>query len=121
MRKLVELDPISKGFLEVDEKRLQREAQALKEYILSAPVEEEQQLRYRTEILPIAEAALKGTLELPYRGYIPYVWESGEGLLPPRYRSLEASFLVTATGDHREIPEIVVQDGKEYAWMEFED
>ena len=25
MRKLVELDPISKGFLEVDEKRLKRE------------------------------------------------------------------------------------------------
>ena len=121
MRKLVELDPISKGFLEVDEKRLQREAQALKEYILSAPVEEEQQLRYRTEILPIAEAALKGTLELPYRGYIPYVWESGEGLLPRSFSTLRADFLVSASGSHLDVPEIILKDDKEYAWMEFED
>lgn len=121
MRKLVELDPVSKRFMEVDTKRLKREAKILKEYILSAPAEEERQLRYRSEILPIVEAALNGTLELPYRGYMPYVWEGGEGLLPPHYRKLEANFLVVAKGSHIRVPEIVMQDGKEYAWMEFED
>ena len=121
MRKLVELDPVSKRFMEVDTKRLNRAAQALKEYILAAPSEEEQQLRYSKEILPIVEAALNGTLDLPYRGYIPYVWEGGEGLLPPGYRSLEANFLVAVKGSHLDVPEIAVKDGKEYAWMEFED
>ena len=97
MRKLVELDANGR-FMEVDTKCLKRAALALKEYILAAPPEEERQLRYRSEILPIVEAVLNGTLELPYRGYMPYVWEGGEGLLPPDYRSLEANFLVAVTG-----------------------
>lgn len=121
MRKLVELDPVSKRFMEVDVKCLKRAALALKEYILAAPAEEEQLLRYRSEILPIVEAALNGTLELPYRGYWPYAQESDEDLLPPRYRSLEADFYIPAMGSHLNVPKIVVQDGKEYAWMEFED
>ena len=121
MRKLVELDPVSKRFMEVDTKCLKRVALALKEYILAAPPEEEERLRYRSEILPIVEAALNGTLELPYRGYRPYVWESGEGLLPRTFFSHYADFFVPAAGSHIDVPKIVVQDGKEYAWMEFED
>lgn len=120
MRKLVELDANGR-FMEVDVKCLKRAALALKEYILAAPAEEEEQLHYRDEILPIVEAALNGALELPYRGYRPYVWEGGEGLLPRSYSRLEANFLVAVTGTPLDVPEIVVKDGKKYAWMEFED
>lgn len=121
MRRLVELDPVSKRFMEVDTKRVKREALALKEYILAAPAEEEEQFRYRSEILPIVEAALNGTLELPYRGYWPYQWEGGEGLLPRNYSRLEANFYIPVMGSHLDAPKIIVKDGKEYAWMEFED
>lgn len=120
MRKLVELDTNGR-FMEVDAKCLKREAAALKEYILSASAEEEQQFRYRDEILPIVEGALNGTLELPYQGYRPYVWESSEGLLPRKFFSLRANFIVAVTGTPLDIPEIVVKDGKKFAWMEFED
>ena len=60
-------------------------------------------------------------MELPYRGYMPYVWEGGEGLLPRNYSRLEADFYIPVTGSPLYAPEIVVKDGKKYAWMEVED
>lgn len=59
------------------------------------------------------------------RGYIttnhPHNWEIREGLLPDRYHDFSAPFYNTIRGALYEPPEVIVKDGKYFAWAEFED
>jgi hypothetical protein len=70
--------------------------------------------------LPIVEAALNGTLPLPYKGRRPHSRDLGEGLLPREYTIISAPFYNTIRGANRSI-ETVNKDGKRYAWVEFEE
>lgn len=71
MRKLVLLDP-SGALTEVDPKLLRREASALKAYVESASKGEERLFQYRKKLLPLVEAALSGSVQIPFKGDDPY-------------------------------------------------
>src|SRR5258706_441637 len=69
--------------------------------------------------IPLVDAALNGTMTLPYKGWEPHMRELGEGLLPGEYTRISAPFYNTIRGANRSI-ETVTKDGKRYAWAEFE-
>ena len=137
MRKLVKLDP-NLYLTEIDMKSMRREALALKAYIESAPQQEEELFQYKTKILPLVEAALNGSLQIPYRDE-PYSWRLMlEGLAPmllDEFLDPYAAFFNRIRGsagcsdpaylrtgkiaDYH--PEIIEKDGEQYQWVEFED
>lgn len=132
MRKLVLL--ASNGALtEIDQEALRREASALKAYVESASKEEERLFQYRKKLLPLVEAALNGSVQIPFKGDDPYsAYLMMEGLspeLPEELQELYFGFVNRIRGssicglkDIRDYkPEIVVKDGQRYEWVEFED
>lgn len=138
MKKLVKLD--ANGWLtEIDQKALAREAHALRTYIESAPAKEEEIFQYKNKVLPLVEAAISGTLMLPYKGEDPYSWrlmlEDLAPMLTDAFRTIYSAFIVRIHGhpmpvapSYREtgdalkyIPAIVEKDGDRYEWVEFED
>ncbi len=139
MRKLVLLTNRYGALTEVDPKALRREALALKTCIESAPRKEEKQFQYRQKLLPLVEAALNGTLQIPLKGDGPYPvrWmeEGFEPWLPEPLSEMYFTFLGRVRGvahlsapsylkthdimDY--VPEIVEKDGQRYEWVEFED
>jgi hypothetical protein len=70
--------------------------------------------------LPLVDAALNGTMPLPYKGWESHMRELGEGLLPRDYTRVSAPFYNTIRGAHLTPPQIIEKDGKRYAWAEFE-
>lgn len=121
MKRLVQLDPVSKSFVEVDQKKMQRTARLLRTYLLGLdPMRDT--YRIREQVLPIVDAALDGSLKVPISPLdMPLRWELTEGLLPREYSRIAAPFFNTIMGSHRTVPQIVEKDGKLYAMMEFED
>lgn len=138
MRKLVKLDP--HGYLtEIDMKDMRRKALALKAYIESAPRHEEELFQYKAKVLPLVEAALNGSLQIPYKGGEPYSWrlmlEGLEPMLLDEFADLYAPFCNRIDGSSRwsnpgflrtgEISDyhadIVEKDGEQYQWVEFEE
>ncbi len=139
MRKLVLKDKDG-ALTEADPKALRREALALKAYIESAPKREEQKFQYRVKLLPLVEAALNGTLEIPYKEPEPYnlrlSLEGFEPMLPQPFSSeVYSPFINRIRGSalcsdptylkNKDIldysPVIIEQNGQRYQWVEFED
>lgn len=138
MRKLVKLN--SRGLLtEIDIKVMRRKALALKAYIESAPKQEEELFQYKAKVLPLVEAALNGSLQIPHKAEEMYSWrlmlDGLAPMLPDEFDELYASFLNRIEGSpHWSNPEflrtenlsdyhpdIVEKDGEQYEWVEFED
>lgn len=71
--------------------------------------------------LPIVETALDGSMVLPYKGWRPHSWELREGMLSREYTKISAPFYNTIHGALCVPPEVIMKDGKYYAWTEFED
>jgi len=135
MRKLVRLDE-NCWLTEVDPKALRREAEALQAYILQAPTGEAREFKYHEKLLPLIEAALDGTLPIPYKGDEPYngrlILDGLQPNLPNNASSLYSRFLLRIKGSARlssksvdaegyYIPDEVMIDGQRYEWVEFED
>lgn len=118
IRKLVQLD--EDGWcMEIDPVKLKRVAAQFKEWLETVDPEKDE-FGFLEKDLPLVEAALSGTLPLPYKGYDPHNWEFREGLLPRAYTMISAPFYNTIRGANRSI-ETVSKDGKRYAWAEFEE
>lgn len=121
MRRLVELDPETLRFTEVDRKRLRREGGALRAY-LNGLTSENDRLGLRAQVGQLVDAVLRGTRTLPLDlCEVPFGRENTEGMLPRDFEELYAAFFVTALGEHREPPQIVEMEDKKWAWMDFED
>ena len=124
MKKLVELDPVTRTTKQFDEVKIARSAQALKEYLLSLAPDGDH-LHLRELVLPIVEKALSGRLDLPFDNRNkPLRRELGEGLLPAEYNKLAAPFFVAISGMSglgSDLIKPIRKEGKIYAWMEFED
>jgi hypothetical protein len=121
MRRLVQLDPETLRFTEVDRKRLRREGQALRAY-LNGLTSENDRLGLRAQVGQLVDAVLRGARTLPLDlREVPFGRESTEGLLSREFEDLYAAFFVTALGSHREPPQIVEKEGNKWAWMDFED
>jgi hypothetical protein len=118
MRKLVQLD--DDGWcVEIDLIKVRRVASEFKEWLMSVDAAQDQ-FGFVKQDLPLVEAALNGSMVLPYKGYEPHTRELGEGWLPREYTRISAPFYNTIRGANRSV-ETVQKDGKRYAWADFED
>ena len=120
MRKLVQLDEDTWGWSEIDPIKLRRTALELKAW-LSAVDPTQDPFGFLQYDLPLVEAALNGTMALPFKGSEPHTRELGEGWLPRNYTRISAPFYNTIRGAHLEPPAIVEVDGKRFAWADFEE
>jgi hypothetical protein len=120
MRKFVELDGEFGGMLEVDKVKLQRTAKAFKDWLLAIDPSNDP-FGFIKEDLPIVEAVLNNTLTLPYLGYKPHNWEIRERLVSDEYLEISSPFYNTIRGGLYEPPEVIMQDGRYYTWVDFED
>lgn len=136
MRKLVKKNKDGR-LTEVDPKALRREALVLQDYIDTASAAEKAEFKYSDWLQPIIDAALEGTLPVPYLDQ-PYNFRfMEEGLLPwlpLEFQNLYGRFLGRARGDptisspatiegrrynRQEWEEII--DGERYEWVVFEN
>jgi hypothetical protein len=120
IRKLVQLDDETWRWTEIDMVKLTRVANEFRTWLLSVDSGNDP-FRFLKQDLPLVDAALKGTMPLPYKGSEPHKRELGEGLLPKDYTRVSAPFYNTIVGAHIKPPEIVERDGTRFAWLEFED
>lgn len=120
IHKLVQLDDESWGWSEIDLVKLKRVALEFKTW-LDKQDPNNDQFCFIKKDLPIVEAALNGSLLLPYKKASPHNWELRDGLLPREYTKIAAPFYNTIRGAHLTPPEIIEKDGKRYAWAEFEE
>jgi len=120
MRKLVQLDDETWGWSEIDLAKLERVALDFKKWLLTVDPSDNS-FGFLTQDLPLVEAALIGSMRLPYKGFEPHTRELGEGGLPREYTRISAPFYNTIRGVHLSPPEIIEKDGKRYAWAEFEE
>lgn len=120
IKKLVELNGEYGGWLEIDPVKLKRVATEFKTWLLQIDPDNDPH-GFLAEDLPIVEAALNGKLPLPYSESDPHSWSLREGLLPREYTKVSAPFYNTIHGALYEPPEVIVKDGRYYAWTEFEE
>ena len=126
-RKLVRYDQWH--FTELDLICLKREAQTVKD-LIAAKIPADDPYEIHSLLLPILDACIRGEITKPFNEnseYISgnYLWDEGEGFLPPEYdRAFESAFSafsVTARGMAVYEKEKVIKDGITYAYMEFEE
>lgn len=122
--RLVELDSKTKLSKVVDKKRLHHETEQLRNLLLTL-TKDTDTLRLREKLLPICEGILDGKIESPlYSNDLPVkitrVFDSGEDF-PDGFLEIYATFSITATGGRVDYDRCFVQDGKLWAWMEFDD
>lgn len=120
-RRLVEIDSSTYYAKEVDVKRLQREASALKALLLSL---KDDSLRLRDKIVPYCDKALNAELTLPLDPYDEPIHLNrllDEGVeLPEGFTQLYSQFFNTAMGARVDVENIVNREGRLFGWMEFE-
>lgn len=119
IRKLVELDGEYGGWLEVDLVKLKRVATEFKKWLLTVDPNDDP-FGFLQKDLPIVQKALDGSLSLPYRQSNPHNWEIREGLLD-WYLEIAAPFYNTVRGALNETPQVIMKDGRYYAWAVFEE
>lgn len=123
--------------LEIDRKALRREASALQHYIDTASAAEKAEFNYSDWLQPVIDAALEGTLPVPYTDE-PYNFHfMQEDLLPwltLSFQNVYGPFLARLRGDsvfsspatlegrtyNRDEWE-VLRNGERFEWVAFED
>lgn len=124
MKRLVELDPQTMYALEVDEKRLRREAAELKSYLDQLP-DSQDQLNLKSTVMPFCDGALNGTMQFPIDTRmvplnISRILDVGDPI-PSGFEELYARFFNTAVGSRAEVRTPIHKNSKVYAYMEFEE
>jgi hypothetical protein len=120
IKKLVELNGEFGGWLEIDPVRLKRAAIEFKNWLLQIDPNNDVH-GFLEKDLPLVNSALDGTLPLPWRRSHPHSWELREDLLPRIYTNASADFYHTIRGSLEAPPEVIMKDGRYYAWAEWED
>ena len=130
VKRLVEISSgYGGGGREVDMVKLRRVAKEFKAWLLTIDPNDDP-FYFLEKDLPLVEAALNGTMKLPFIGNDPQGRLLTEGLLPREYSEISAPFYVTIRGsnlifdrdaDGNETGLTTIEkDGKRYAWAEFE-
>ena len=137
MLKLVKKRGEYGGLTEIDQKAMRREAQALIDYINSAPLEEEEKYGYKGRVIPVVKAALDGQLEIPYKGDVynaRFELEGWAPMLTEEFKKYYFPFLFriqgkTSLSSHsvklygKYVPGACeeIHNGEYYEWCDFED
>ncbi len=109
MRKLVQLD--EDGYcMEIDAVKLERVVQAFKAWLMTIDPQNDP-FGFLKQAFPLVEAALQGTLPLPFRDIRPHSKAWGEDWLLLTYTEISVPFYITIRGTERSI-ETVLKDGK---------
>lgn len=119
-QRLVKIHPETKCYLEIDPFRLKREATELKSFLENEFDRSDDQYKIFDNIMPLVNAALDGSLDLPFDKW-PLRYVSTEGLLPRSFTKLFAKFKCTASGTPLERLTITLIDGEAFALMDFEE
>lgn len=120
IKKLVELDGEYGGWLEIDPVKLKRVATEFKHW-LETECPRTDEFNIYKQNTPIVDAALAGEMKLPYKGFCPHNWELREGLLSRAYTLNRADFYNTIRGSLDAPPDVIMKDGRYFAWTEWED
>lgn len=120
VRKLIQLDEESWGWTEIDPVKLRRVSLAFKAWLDNIDPKEDP-FGFLKMDLPIVQSALDGTLMLPYKGKEPHSWEVRERTIPQDYLAISSPFYNTIRGAHLTPPKTIEQNGKRYAWADFEE
>lgn len=118
--KLVELNGEFGGWLHIDPVKLKRVANDFKNWLLETNHGDDE-FGFIQKDLPLANAAIEGSIELPWRKTHPHSWELREDLLPREYTNVSADFYFTIKGSLDAPPQVIMKDGRYYAWTEWED
>jgi hypothetical protein len=119
-RRLIQLDDDTWGWSEIDMVKLKRVATEFKNWLNTVDPDNDP-FGFVKQDVPLVDAALDGTMRLPFKGRHPHNWEIREGLLPEPYNDYSGPFYNTIRGAHLTPPEVIERDGKRFAWAEFED
>lgn len=119
IKKLVELNGEFGGWLEIDPVKLTRVATEFRNWLIKVNAADDE-FGFLGKDLPLVEQALSGTLKMPCHDY-PHNWEIRESLLPTDFRQISAPFYNTISGSLYSPPEVIMKDGRYFAWTEWED
>lgn len=119
-RKLVQLNDETWYFTEIDGLKMRRVAKIFKDWLLKIDPQNDP-FQFLKKDLPLVEAALDGTLIVPYSATDPHAWEIREGIISSEYIAVSSPFYNTIRGEHMVPPEIIEKDGHRYAWTYFEE
>ena len=117
---MVELNGEFGGWLEIDPVKLKRVATVFENWLLATDHGDDK-FGFLIKDLSLVQAALCGKLKLPWRQTHPHSWELREDLLPRPYTSASSDFYLTIRGSLDSPPDVVMKDGRYYAWTEWED
>ena len=139
MKKLIKLDE-NLRLTEIDWKAARHQAKILCEYIENAPEAERAKYQYDSRAMPLIDAVMNGSMEIPYLDEDPYNYRSmTEGWLPfdeipdmfssiysKFYLMIGASSSMFSLSTHESGKYIfekyrVEKDGELYEWCWFED
>ncbi len=119
IRKLVELDGEYGGWLEVDPLKVRRVALKFRKWLEKIDPKDDP-FNFLHIDLPLVDRVLRGEQPLPIQVF-PHMWEFKEGVLPPNYRSASSEFYNVIRGALYDPPDVIVKDGRYYAWTDWED
>lgn len=101
MIKRVKIDE-NGSLTEIDWKATRRAALALKAYIEAAPLGELLKYEYQKRVMPLIDATLDGSVQMPYYGSPPYdfryIMEGLYPALPSTFQDLYAEFIQKIEG-----------------------
>ena len=122
MKKLVRIDPASGRFIDIDPKKLARDAKSLEAFVLNNIDPANDALGVYSHLLPLCKevADQQRTTSIPLEE-LPLRYPFREGLLPPGLEVLYAEFSATITGTPVDVVHIVDVNGVPCAEVEFED
>lgn len=137
MKKLVKLDE-NLRLTEIDRKATRRQAEKVRDYIENAPEAERIKYEYDKNVMPLVNAVLGDTIDIPYCGQFPYnarlMWEGQAPALVEAFENVYYTFKFMIRADpaqfslstHESGKYIlnkydVEKDGEIYEWCWFED
>lgn len=122
MKKLVRIDPASGRYIDIDPKKLSRDAKRLETFVRNNIDPTNDTLGVYAELLPLCKKVVdqQRNTSIPLEE-LPLRYPFREGLLPRGLDALYAEFSATITGTPLDVIHIVEVNGVPCAEVEFED
>lgn len=122
MKKLVRIDPTSGRYIDIDPKKLAKDAKNLEAFVRQNIDPATDTLGIYSELLPLCKkvADQQPNTAIPLED-LPLRYPFREGLLPSGLEALYSEFSATITGTPLDVVHIVEVNGLPCAEVEFED